>query len=225
MVSGSSPRVRGTLQPGDQARLEFRFIPARAGNATSMSACAIPAAVHPRACGERSVGSVLMAQLIGSSPRVRGTPVHGLAGCGQDRFIPARAGNANRSRRSRTPRSVHPRACGERETHRHQGIDIFGSSPRVRGTRYVPRYPSARVRFIPARAGNAWCGCSSLGVETVHPRACGERRANVAPPSDRRGSSPRVRGTRGRSRRGKLHERFIPARAGNATPGKRTTCS
>jgi len=88
--------------------------------------------------------------------------------------------------------SVHPRVCGRREAH-------------VRAK-----------RFIPACAGNASQGRPRIGRRPVHPRVCGERHGGEAQGGVHAGSSPRVRGTRGRpSHRGRLW-RFIPACAGNA---------
>ena len=52
---------------------------------------------------------------------------------------------------------------------------------------------------------------------TVHPRMCGERKVCVDDFIRHGGSSPHVRGTRARQRRGLATFRFIPACAGNAT--------
>ena len=112
--SGSSPRVRGTRLTVATWGGSSRFIPARAGNAVSPTSAPRRVSVHPRACGERMAGGLMVAAVTGSSPRVRGTR----GTCGPPgrmaRFIPARAGNAP----GPTPRSpaptVHPRACGER---------------------------------------------------------------------------------------------------------------
>ncbi len=157
---------------------------------------------------------------------------------GVDRFIPARAGNAESVKTASTVVTVHPRASGERATVAATFADTVGSSPRERGTptrancaiggspvhprasgeRCAPasvRYPAAW--FIPARAGNAPAGWSASGAIPVHPRASGER----APMSRRdcvaTGSSPRERGTHARPVRRAAARRFIPARAGNAS--------
>ena len=73
-ATGSSPRVRGTLQRrhvGDQQR---RFIPACAGNARRASTATSRPSVHPRVCGERGERPASSVGGDGSSPRVRGTP-------------------------------------------------------------------------------------------------------------------------------------------------------
>jgi len=50
--------------------------------------------VHPRACGERLAGVIGARVGCGSSPRVRGTRPDALRQALDQRFIPARAGNA-----------------------------------------------------------------------------------------------------------------------------------
>src|SRR5690625_1936647 len=51
-ISGSSPRVRGTLMRRLQVFPLPRFIPAGAGNTATPAQSAPAAAVHPRGCGE-----------------------------------------------------------------------------------------------------------------------------------------------------------------------------
>ena len=114
---GSSPRVRGTQQyllclpePG-------RFIPARAGNTTRATRIKTAAAVHPRACGEHRRLAMRRRRVIGSSPRVRGTPSQGPQKVPRLRFIPARAGNTECAAIFAVYKAVHPRACGEHGRH------------------------------------------------------------------------------------------------------------
>src|SRR5258707_15627604 len=72
---------------------------------------------------------------LGSSPRVRGTPLVSGYAPTWFRFIPARAGNARTPWGRPTYVPVHPRACGERHLRVPTTSDVDGSSPRVRGTR------------------------------------------------------------------------------------------
>ena len=78
---GSSPRVRGT-GIGELIELrKNRFIPARAGNGWLSVRRSVSPAVHPRACGERSVVKPrFSSSACGSSPRVRGTARHARRG-------------------------------------------------------------------------------------------------------------------------------------------------
>ncbi len=55
-LSGSSPRMRGTVERGLHDHHRRRFIPAHAGNGDSPSSSRVQEPVHPRACGERARG-------------------------------------------------------------------------------------------------------------------------------------------------------------------------
>ena len=90
-----------------------RFIPARAGNSSIEAAHSRNSTVHPRACGELLCQVRGLGELLGSSPRVRGTPLAPRVPSGTVRFIPARAGNSFDERRDPVLAAVHPRACGE----------------------------------------------------------------------------------------------------------------
>ena len=175
-VSGSSPRMRGTLSAGAISRP--------------------PPAVHPRVCGERPPPPPATTGSNGSSPRMRGTPVPAervddvlrfipaYAGnarrcrvrvrrlavhprvCGERgggvgrpllerRFIPAYAGNAAVTVVDTVDEPVHPRVCGERAKRSNRRPKDTGSSPRMRGTHRDAGRQREDVRFIPAYAGNA----------------------------------------------------------------------
>ena len=199
-IVGSSPRVRGTLDTALIGTLTIRFIPASAGNACSSSRSCRATPVHPRECGERGVWRTAHRLGCGSSPRVRGTLFGKNCKIGKCRFIPASAGNANRTQRRAGMRPVHPRECGERAAIGRPPDCVFGSSPRVRGTR---NRHGAQIR------------CS-----TVHPRECGERTRCIRAAITAPGSSPRVRGTLRRDVAPDFDCRFIPASAGNAHPSQ-----
>ena len=79
---------------------------------------------------------------------------------------------------------------------------MYGSSPRVRGTRKDGKAAPRLHRFIPACAGNTASALVKPCSRTVHPRVCGEH-------------LPRGRG-------GGAERRFIPACAGNTQPDSET---
>ena len=214
--AGSSPRVRGTRRDGHGAGHRRRFIPACAGNAACGVVVGSEASVHPRVCGERGNGSLLLVPHAGSSPRVRGTRRDGHGAGHRRRFIPACAGNAACGVVVGSEASVHPRVCGERVFQGDGLAPERGSSPRVRGTRRPVCHPLRCVRFIPACAGNARSWPIRPSGRSVHPRVCGERVMRYGPGGTDRGSSPRVRGTRGGAALRRRRVRFIPACAGNA---------
>ena len=134
--NGSSPRVRGTGLSARTERMSGRFIPARAGNGPRACSRFVSASVHPRACGERGGDFFALGASFGSSPRVRGTVAEILLRVPGRRFIPARAGNGSPFLIWSPPRTVHPRACGERLFAAASASPSSGSSPRVRGTIY-----------------------------------------------------------------------------------------
>ena len=234
---GSSPRVRGTRPRSCSSFGSSRFIPACAGNSVSplrsrgspsgssprvrgtpnrSSPPPSGSSVHPRVCGELVQRALRRLADRGSSPRVRGTLVRHGNPVGVERFIPACAGNSNSARRVSRSRTVHPRVCGELRSIMRSSAGSSGSSPRVRGTPFRSRPATPRTRFIPACAGNSRPWRPGFPSSPVHPRVCGELFSRDPFDDQADGSSPRVRGTHGRSGPGASTSRFIPACAGNS---------
>ena len=216
-ISGSSPHVRGMPACRFNNIDPDRFIPACAGNASRISATCSATPVHPRMCGERIRWYQPKSGKHGSSPHARGTPYILLYDSGNDRFIPACAGNASAGPRTSPARAVHPRMRGERSRKTGERAPVGGSSPHARGTRQADHLNRIVQRFIPAYAGNARAPRWPTWPNTVHPRIRGERFVAVTGCVAILGSSPHTRGTpRQPAARGR-ETRFIPAYAGNAT--------
>ena len=172
---GSSPHGRGThLLPVEQSPPR-RIIPARAGNASWARSSAASPTDHPRTGGERKSGSDVLEPGYGSSPHGRGTRDADLMEPVSVRIIPARAGNARRSRWRAPWPADHPRTGGERETERGDAIMAHGSSPHGRGTQIPMGGQVWGCRIIPARAGNAEGHGLRARPQTDHPRTGGER--------------------------------------------------
>ena len=194
-ISGSSPHVRGMPACRFNNIDPDRFIPACAGNASRISATCSATPVHPRMCGERIRWYQPKSGKHGSSPHARGTPYILLYDSGNDRFIPACAGNAP-GRPGNAPLSaVHPRMRGERHNVTSSSFLEFGSSPHTRGTQNIRSVQTAPGRFIPAYAGNARAPRWPTWPNTVHPRIRGERFVAVTGCVAILGSSPHTRGT------------------------------
>ncbi len=204
-VDGSSPRVRGTPLDDDVKRLPVRFIPACAGNSERPLGSQRAGAVHPRVCGELDGPEIVLAETLGSSPRVRGTRAVPGAPRRRPCSSPRVRGTRTRQEVANARITVHPRVCGELLDRPLHPPIVHGSSPRVRGTQVA--------------------GKPRMASTTVHPRVCGELIAYLAPAVQGPGSSPRVRGTRSSSPRTPGGCRFIPACAGNSKAAVRSAAS
>ena len=90
---GSSPRLRGTRARDLVFGVEYRFIPAFAGNTCRGRFRRRGSPVHPRVCGEHPGVRKPFRTGAGSSPRLRGTRRRKIRKPAQRRFIPAFAGN------------------------------------------------------------------------------------------------------------------------------------
>ena len=154
----------------------------------------------------------------GSSPLARGTQRAGLPDCCSGRFIPAGAGNTDRSSTARQRAAVHPRWRGEHESRSLRTSSKAGSSPLARGTPWSGRFAPLPVRFIPAGAGNTAFSTRMPYLAPVHPRWRGEHVIIDRAAFFRGGSSPLARGTRVPIRYCSGGQRFIPAGAGNTFP-------
>ena len=189
---------------------------------------------HPRSCGANAMTGYSNRVTIGSSPLVRGQPIH-----------------VNK----RLVLLDHPRSCGANDSLYHRLDFAHGLSPLVRGQRRGRTLAVHGERIIPARAGPTciagqvpWCSTDhprSCGANPTiylvsffvpdHPRSCGandHHRSGVrlcgriiparAGPTINiiitshfhSGSSPLVRGQHGRTRSRCSPARIIPARAG-----------
>ena len=172
--AGSSPRVRGKLDPAAIDYALSRLIPACAGKTRRPRRRQAPPTAHPRVCGEnfRWVGGPLTCG--GSSPRVRGKH-------------PKNGGKQNDPQ-------AHPRVCGENTGGLVAPRFAAGSSPRVRGKHPARLLASLGGRLIPACAGKTNKGKAPELQRRAHPRVCGENEGFTGEVVGVSGSSPRVRG-------------------------------
>ena len=132
-----------------------RFIPAYAGNSDETGAIAPVETVHPRLRGELFFVDEVLPGDTGSSPLTRGTLALRIQGLPTMRFIPAYAGNSQRSNRWNHQSPVHPRLRGELQAIFRLGEISDGSSPLTRGTQGCSKTFDDGCRFIPAYAGNS----------------------------------------------------------------------
>ena len=152
--SGSSPRVRGTPAIASGLSLGMGIIPACAGNTQENCLGEVGAGDHPRVCGEHYAYDSADITGMGSSPRVRGTPINALVTSSSWGIIPACAGNTVFCVRYYIGIGDHPRVCGEHDPTSSSTPEVSGSSPRVRGTRLPAEPGGVEPGIIPACAGN-----------------------------------------------------------------------
>ena len=207
--------MRGTPFKFKDIIFQSGIIPADAGNTIMTPTELALLEDHPRGCGEHKPTPLSGRHCRGSSPRMRGTlgiiVISGLL-LG---IIPADAGNTSCHRHRAYASEDHPRGCGEHYTWPY-GVDLSeGSSPRMRGTRQGMRALMKSQLIIPADAGNTASSMTGTGTTKDHPRGCGEHSAYLGYCSDRRGSSPRMRGTRVEEVGFRLRTGIIPADAGS----------
>ena len=219
VISGSSPRMRGTHAFNLANGLIGGIIPAYAGNTDWSYPLLRHSRDHPRVCGEHRNHRTSRRDTSGSSPRMRGTRDAQQAGYLRGGIIPAYAGNTLRFIASSPSTWDHPRVCGE-----HTFYDVFrrsamGSSPRMRGTPEICLITLTPAGIIPAYAGNTYAAHYFRPVARDHPRVCGEHPICAANPEAVLGSSPRMRGTRTTQPTKNRQRRIIPAYAGNTSHG------
>ena len=221
--SGSSPRMRGTRIADDIARVAAGIIPAHAGNTFYPRSVLQVFRDHPRACGEHSCRDRRRTSAAGSSPRMRGTQNVSFLCCSTSGIIPAHAGNTGLGAAKNPNGQDHPRACGEHDGRIRWGMAGLGSSPRMRGTPYRALRSVIECGIIPAHAGNTVLPFSMIVFCRDHPRACGEHPLGSLLHTLRKGSSPRMRGTRSFLFPFRCCLGIIPAHAGNTLSGSAHT--
>src|SRR5659263_276470 len=110
--------------------------------------------VHPHAYGEHRRDFTRLIRYCGSSPRIWGTRAPSCRTFCYERFIPTHMGNTAYKGIETSLGAVHPHAYGE---HQHTGSFcwvVYGSSPRIWGTRQTANLRAPVVRFIPTHMGN-----------------------------------------------------------------------
>ncbi len=192
---GLSPLARGTLRIAHADNRARRFIPAGAGNTSTLSITTDREPVYPRWRGEHPNGSALSYPQIGLSPLARGTQSDAIDALIDARFIPAGAGNTISVMLKDIAGSVYPRWRGEHWQNKHRGTRGAGLSPLARGTLDQAVLFFQRRRFIPAGAGNTLIPHVDAHAVAVYPRWRGEHRGCTIFDGGQRGLSPLARGT------------------------------
>ena len=124
------------------------------------------------------------------------------------------------SSRSSVRTSVHPHSRGENRLIHMSSMIHDGSSPLARGKSELCWSTTARMRFIPTRAGKI-CRRAALTARCwVHPHSRGENGVWAAWPWRAAGSSPLARGKSTPLIHSPPRQGFIPTRAGKMPPAR-----
>ena len=218
MITGSSPRMRGTPPRVVTVGSREGIIPAYAGNTVGCACCVEIQLDHPRVCGEHTVARIERIVKPGSSPRMRGTHFHGVNAFLRGGIIPAYAGNTWPQTTMFRRDGDHPRVCGEHMAANHHVSSRWGSSPRMRGTLSKSSGIISLQGIIPAYAGNTSTNSHHPCDAWDHPRVCGEHPYAFGDGDQFTGSSPRMRGTPIDVHESGEQCGIIPAYAGNTMP-------
>ncbi len=216
-LGGLSPLARGTRRQRIVRLPLHRFIPAGAGNTSTLSITTDREPVYPRWRGEHPNGSALSYPQIGLSPLARGTLTEVMVETQNFRFIPAGAGNTAPLKICTKAIAVYPRWRGEHYFCNAQRYSRIGLSPLARGTLAKQTSGYAWCRFIPAGAGNTKFILINTAFVSVYPRWRGEHFTTIGGHATAHGLSPLARGTPPRTHEQAITDRFIPAGAGNTS--------
>ncbi len=124
-LGGLSPLARGTRRQRIVRLPLHRFIPAGAGNTSTLSITTDREPVYPRWRGEHSIRRFCSSSDAGLSPLARGTPRKRLPASLICRFIPAGAGNTIETFHAIKQAAVYPRWRGEHSKHNLLLINDF----------------------------------------------------------------------------------------------------
>ena len=165
-------------------------------------------------CGENNRPGESRHMTAGSSPRVRGKREAEALAKNASGLIPACAGKTLPPKLNSSSARAHPRVCGENTSPQRWRVFDQGSSPRVRGKLRKCRRWGSLWGLIPACAGKTEGPFIGSGLVGAHPRVCGENPLESAGNNEDTGSSPRVRGKRGKYLASPMDRGLIPACAG-----------
>ncbi len=192
---GRSPRVRGSRKRKKPNARDYGSITACAGKPRSPTPTRAMGRVDHRVCGEAPRQSGQGRDILGRSPRVRGSRSSMYCAHPELGSITACAGKPLAPVLRPRPARVDHRVCGEADGRTWAGHAHVGRSPRVRGSPQAGRQSAARPGSITACAGKPPALPIDQYLAWVDHRVCGEAPLMSRIRCTSRGRSPRVRGS------------------------------
>ena len=110
---------------------------------------------HPRVCGEKSIGALILWRTSGSPPRLRGKVADRGIMNRDEGITPAYAGKSCVECASIAPGWDHPRICGEKAASTAIPSRGQGSPPHMRGKGGIGIYKTFTHGITPAYAGKS----------------------------------------------------------------------
>ena len=156
---------------------------------------------------------------------MRGRRLRGPVICPLVGLIPAGAGQTLQASPLGNAQRAHPRGCGADWPPATAARAYGGSSPRVRGRRFLVLPGRVDHGLIPAGAGQTSWTPDTNPSHRAHPRGCGADPPTTSRARATHGSSPRVRGRPSPDTRARVIAGLIPAGAGQTTNSWLTTGS
>ena len=152
----------------------------------------------------------------GTSPPIRGIPPKIVNTVIDSRNIPAHTGNSSHTAPPQSCTAEHPRPYGEFAEKGIAHESYNGTSPPIRGIRPAGTGKSRVLRNIPAHTGNSDPHDDQVDALAEHPRPYGEFFPACLAAERPFGTSPPIRGIRGRCAHVARLDRNIPAHTGNS---------
>ena len=192
--TGSSPLMRGKLDPQRDQHDAHGLIPAHAGKTPSFMASAKGWRAHPRSHGENIFVALYENNETGSSPLTRGKLTPEILRIRRDRLIPTNARKTATHRPGTRNGRAHSRSRGDNFWILPLAPGIAGSSPLTRGKRILGQGDTLSDGLIPTHAGKTSASPYGTARKWAHPHSYGENGfIQVASPANE-GSSPLTRG-------------------------------
>ena len=215
---GLSPPTRGNPMSSPPKATPSGSIPAHAGEPYPRWRYRPQLKVYPRPRGGTPNGLRPAPNPPGLSPptrwNLRDEPVHG----NQPGSIPAHAVEPFATSPATRLSSVYPRPRGGTVVCPSVGVGYRGLSPPTRGNHYRTDEAGARLRSIPAHAGEPSSLSCWSSVHAVYPRPRGGTSPSIAPDASAKGLSPPTRGNRASMAERIACPGSIPAHAGEPRP-------
>ena len=194
-IPGLSPRVRGShLRAGSPQRSQGS-IPTCAGQPLGLQDRLHPREVYPHVCGAAVTQGNEQRNIMGLSPRVRGSHAYRAPKPSLRGSIPTCAGQPPASWPFQASAEVYPHVCGAAWSRNVICPIVLGLSPRVRGSPVESPKRIEASGSIPTCAGQPMSAVVLPPEPTVYPHVCGAAHITSGSATADQGLSPRVRGS------------------------------